>query len=380
MKFNIIHTLTLTYFPLSIILPLSIKAVTITQENNTISLLSTLWTRDFRENIPPAVRFGFHTCFERGCNGCIDFDNEANAGLEKIYQLLNDIYDNKMTLYPKENYVIPKNDFKMSRADFWALSAWHAATTAFPDNAECLSIAKQEKFKFKYGRKDCSTSPKADYPKINFPNEKLGVEEILRSFGPNSIFNLTEDECVALISGGHSLGRAHLDASGYEGPWNRSPETLDNNFIESLVKDIWKQRKNPHSEKNLYQYYVEYRDYKSDPTVGLNTDISLLKNITLVDSNLTTIGTNNGQITQECERINHNQDICGESIFAVRSKYYAENKDAILVQDFADVYDKLLKTTLGDLDLEVASESGSNMLRAGWMFFGILNFYFYILG
>ena len=39
------------------------------------------------------VRFGFHSCFRVGCNGCLNINNGANAGLESIYEELNDLYD-----------------------------------------------------------------------------------------------------------------------------------------------------------------------------------------------------------------------------------------------------------------------------------------------
>ena len=61
---------------------------------------------------------GFHDCVG-GCNGCIDFDNSDNNGLETTVDYLNEIYES--------------NDFQSygaSRADFWALGAWVALTSA----------------------------------------------------------------------------------------------------------------------------------------------------------------------------------------------------------------------------------------------------------
>lgn len=49
-------------------------------------------------------------------------------------------------------------------------------------------------------------------------------------------------EMVALI-GAHSLGRAHTDRSGYDGPWDFSPTVFSNEFFRLLVEEKWSWRK-----------------------------------------------------------------------------------------------------------------------------------------
>lgn len=45
-------------------------------------------------------------------------------------------------------------------------------------------------------------------------------------------------EIVALI-GAHALGRCHPKASGYSGPWTRSPTTFSNQFFKELADNTW---------------------------------------------------------------------------------------------------------------------------------------------
>ena len=324
-------------------------AVSKAQETHTIEHLIDPLFDNNRDLIPNAVRFGFHSCFAHGCNGCIDFDNHANAGLEDLYGMLNSLYDNDLEDFMAENG--NKNDeSKMSRGDFWALAAWRATLRAFPSG---LDESIGNNYPYKYGRKDCSTSPVADYEQVAFPDERLGVAEILRSFGPDSIFKLSQDECVALIAGGHSIGRAHLDASGYEGVWDDTPYTIDNLFPKELVGDTFTQDENPAKK---WQYYNDkFPDRVVSATLNFNTDMSLVKDLELVDKDTET---SNGQVTQVCNKIN-GESTCPNSKLYEKTKYYADSDNEILVTDFARVFNIMLTTVTDDSVLVEAVNDSS---------------------
>jgi cytochrome c peroxidase len=48
-----------------------------------------------------------------------------------------------------------------------------------------------------------------------------------------------DDREMVALSGAHSLGRAHTDRSGYDGPWDFSPTVFSNEFFRLLVDEKW---------------------------------------------------------------------------------------------------------------------------------------------
>ena len=48
-----------------------------------------------------------------------------------------------------------------------------------------------------------------------------------------------DDREIVALSGAHALGRAHTDASGYDGPWSPSPTALNNAYYNLLISVPW---------------------------------------------------------------------------------------------------------------------------------------------
>ncbi|KAI6650620.1 hypothetical protein LOD99_7670 [Oopsacas minuta] len=48
-----------------------------------------------------------------------------------------------------------------------------------------------------------------------------------------------DEEIVALIGGGHALGRCHNERSGFHGPWTFAPTTFSNEFFRLLLEEKW---------------------------------------------------------------------------------------------------------------------------------------------
>jgi len=203
--------------------------------------------------------------------------------------------------------------------------------------------------KFKFGRKDCSTSPLPDWDltTVQFPDEKLGVDEILRAFGPKSLFNFSQKDCVALIAGGHSIGRGHLNASGYEGVWDDSPDTIDNLFVKEMVEESFTQIQNPAGK---WQFYNDDNVPRSeDPTLFFNTDMSLVRRLERSEES---IQNGMGKVTDNCNKIDNSAadktSKCPFSRLFSQTKYYADSDTKVLVRDFTRVYNKMLTTVTDD--------------------------------
>eukprot|EP00547_Thalassionema_nitzschioides_P009132 CAMPEP_0194227992 /NCGR_PEP_ID=MMETSP0156-20130528/43139_1 /TAXON_ID=33649 /ORGANISM="Thalassionema nitzschioides, Strain L26-B" /LENGTH=1501 /DNA_ID=CAMNT_0038960493 /DNA_START=21 /DNA_END=4526 /DNA_ORIENTATION=- len=157
-----------------------------------------------------------------GSDGCIDFDNPANAGLSRLWcddpvacpfkALFDTVYSNIM-----------------SRADFWVASA-----TAVIQNAATSPID----LPFRYGRVDAVSCPNSS-PRIPEPTGCDAVEDaFINRMG------LTWTESVALL-GAHTLGGGFAEFSGHPGTWvdSDAESTIFNKrYYTELLNRGWRPR------------------------------------------------------------------------------------------------------------------------------------------
>lgn len=47
------------------------------------------------------------------------------------------------------------------------------------------------------------------------------------------------------MTGGHALGRCHLDRSGYDGPWQEAPTFFSNEYYKAITSREWVKRDLP---------------------------------------------------------------------------------------------------------------------------------------
>lgn len=126
----------------------------------------------------------------------------ANAGLDIAVRLIEPI---------KQQFPI------LSYADFYQLAGVVAVEiTGGPD------------VEFNPGRLDKDTPPEEG----RLPAATKGSDH-LRDVFVNQM-GLTDQDIVAL-SGGHTLGRAHKERSGFEGPWTTNPLIFDNSYFTELL-------------------------------------------------------------------------------------------------------------------------------------------------
>eukprot|EP00494_Astrolonche_serrata_P033877 UN34146 len=174
---------------------------------------------------PTLIRLAWHSsgtyCTNKkdgGSNGAtMRFNPEsahgANAGLHLARKHLEPLKEK----YPGISY-----------SDLWIL----AANTAWEEMG-CSKIP------FKSGRTDAADKTSCP-PDGRLPDGDKGAQHIRDIFGRQG-FN--DQEMVALIGGGHAVGRCHTDRSGFDGPWTRAPTTFSNEYFREILDNTWTYRK-----------------------------------------------------------------------------------------------------------------------------------------
>ncbi|ONH92232.1 hypothetical protein PRUPE_8G164400 [Prunus persica] len=96
---------------------------------------------------------------------------------------------------------------------------------------------------FSPGRKDSKISPKEG----RLPDAKRGAPHLREKFYRMGL----SDKDIVALSGGHTLGRAHLERSGFDGPWTKEPLQFDNSYfvwIGGPLQMDWRELLNGESE------------------------------------------------------------------------------------------------------------------------------------
>ncbi|KAL9261245.1 L-ascorbate peroxidase 3-like protein [Drosera capensis] len=78
------------------------------------------------------------------------------------------------------------------------------------------------------GRKDSKISPKEG----RLPDAKQGAPHLRDIFYRMGL----SDKDIVALSGGHTLGRAHPERSGFDGAWTNEPLKFDNSYFVELLK------------------------------------------------------------------------------------------------------------------------------------------------
>ncbi|KAI9123737.1 hypothetical protein QN277_004932 [Acacia crassicarpa] len=78
------------------------------------------------------------------------------------------------------------------------------------------------------GRRDSNICPRAG----RLPDANQGVPHLRDIFYRMGL----SDKDIVALSGGHTLGRAHPERSGFDGPWTEEPLKFDNSYFVELLK------------------------------------------------------------------------------------------------------------------------------------------------
>lgn len=104
---------------------------------------------------------------------------------------------------------------------------------------------------WKSGRKDI-TDERAGKPLPDgrLPNANMGCAHATNSH-VRDIFGrmgFNDREIVALL-GAHAVGRCHINASGYWGPWTNAETTFSNEYYRLLLEEKWTEKKTHEGKK-----------------------------------------------------------------------------------------------------------------------------------
>jgi cytochrome c peroxidase len=91
--------------------------------------------------------------------------------------------------------------------------------------------------RWRAGRVDIPES--ATHPNGRLPDGGKGSDHVRDVFYR---MGFNDQEIVALI-GAHTVGRCHVDRSGFDGPWTFSPTVFSNDFFKLLLEEKWTCRK-----------------------------------------------------------------------------------------------------------------------------------------
>jgi cytochrome c peroxidase len=182
-----------------------------------------LWNKSYEDkNIGPLlVRLAWHASgtYDKqtktgGSSGAtMRFNKEAkdpaNAGLNQARDFLEQI---------------KKNHPYISYADLWIYASYVA-----------IESMGGPKIAFHQGRED-AVAEQACPPNGRLPDAAQGRKHIRDVFNR---MDFNDQEIVALVGGGHAMGRCHPTRSGFDGPWTFNPLAFSNLFFVELFNRQW---------------------------------------------------------------------------------------------------------------------------------------------
>ncbi|EOA31133.1 hypothetical protein CARUB_v10014296mg [Capsella rubella] len=141
-----------------------------------------------------------------GPNGSIRNEEEYSHGANSGLKIAIDLCEEVKTKHPKITY-----------ADLYQLAGVVAVeVTGGPD------------ISFVPGRKDSNACTEEG----RLPDANQGFKHLKDVFYRMGL----SDKDIVALSGAHTLGRAHLERSGFDGPWTRDPLKFDNSYFVELLK------------------------------------------------------------------------------------------------------------------------------------------------
>ncbi|CAA7399667.1 unnamed protein product [Spirodela intermedia] len=141
-----------------------------------------------------------------GPNGSIRHEEEYKHGANAGLKIAIDLCETVKVKHPRITY-----------ADLYQLAGVVA-----------VEVTGGPTIDFVPGRRDSSVSPREG----RLPDAKQGAAHLRDIFYRMGL----SDKDIVALSGGHTLGRAHPERSGFDGPWTREPLKFDNSYFVELIQ------------------------------------------------------------------------------------------------------------------------------------------------
>ncbi|CAH9056713.1 unnamed protein product [Cuscuta europaea] len=142
-----------------------------------------------------------------GPNGSIRNEEEYSHAANNGLKIAIDLCETVKSKHPKISY-----------ADLYQLAGYVA-----------VEITGGPTIDFVPGRKDSKVSPKEG----RLPDATKGAPHLRDVFYRMGL----SDRDIVALSGGHTLGKAHPERSGFDGAWTKEPLKFDNSYFVELLKD-----------------------------------------------------------------------------------------------------------------------------------------------
>jgi len=203
-----------------------------------------------------------------GSDGCIDLSDPDNNGLSKC--LIEGEFGLSMAdAYSQFCGVVSLADFVVIAGEAVMVATRQQGLTD-SNSTTPLTFKSQ----FKYGR---STATECSFADGRLPNPEGSCKAVESAFVTN--MGLSWGESAALM-GVHTLGRAQINNSGYNGFWSNSESSrrFDNNYFISLLAKGWAPEKAiaGNTAKNQWKRIdVGANEAKLGKEMMLNTDLCL---------------------------------------------------------------------------------------------------------
>ncbi|KAJ8572200.1 hypothetical protein K7X08_008711 [Anisodus acutangulus] len=141
-----------------------------------------------------------------GPNGSIRNEEEFTHGANNGLKIALDFCEAVKSKHPKITY-----------ADLYQLAGVVAVEVTGGPTVDFVPGRKDSKISTKEGR---------------LPDAKQGVPHLKDVFYRMGL----SDKDIVALSGAHTLGRAHPERSGFDGPWTKEPLKFDNSYFVELLK------------------------------------------------------------------------------------------------------------------------------------------------